>query len=289
MARWLPGALALTLSLTPALLSAQAGPSSPATPALVASASASVSSSTSRTPGQIDAAPEQVVWLRSGAVVRGRIVEFEPERKVVLQLPTGEIRTIAWTDVERASWIATSPKPQPTPRTSAIASAASAPPAAGRSVVRIFPKDTRIWLETRPAYDSNSTWTRVCQAPCDRPIEIFERSMRIGGPELRPSNPFRVIGEGNTTRLVVSPGKASTHSLGRGMLVSGVVLALASGALYGIAKLEDRNAIAIAGITGMIASGVLVLGSLPVLNAGRTTVKNAEGVRVGKAPSGPVF
>jgi hypothetical protein len=118
---------------------------------------------------------------------------------------------------------------------------------------------------------------------------LFERSLRIAGPELRPSNAFRVTAEGNTTRLVVSPGKASTHALGRGMIVTGVILAVASGALYGIARSEDKEGLAIAGITGMVAAGVLLLGSLPVLNAGRTTVRNSEGVRVGKAQEAALF
>lgn len=295
MARWLSAAISVSIAVTPSLLTAQGAAPAAAAPASSSSASASTSASAVPTssapgiPGTIEAAPEQVVWLRSGAVVRGRIVEFEPDRKVVLQLPTGEIRTIAWADVERASWVKTAPQASARPRASNAPAPRPAPSPAGSTVVRIFPNDNRIWLETRPGYDSRAPWSRVCQAPCDRAVETHERSLRIGGPALNPSNPFHVSSEGSATRLVVSPGKASTHAWGRGMLVSGVVIALASGTLYGVAKSSDKDGLAIAGLTGLIASGLLVLGALPVINAGRTTVKNGQGVRVGKAQNDWAF
>ena len=49
----------------------------------------------------------------------------------------------------------------------------------------------------------------------------------------------------------------------------------------------------IGGIVGMVAGVGLMAGSLPLLGSGRTTVRNAEGERVGQmqinATSWPVF
>jgi len=49
------------------------------------------SSSSPPTADSIDSPPEQVVWLRSGAILRGRIVEYAPGERVVLQLATREL------------------------------------------------------------------------------------------------------------------------------------------------------------------------------------------------------
>jgi len=86
------------------------------------------SSSSPSAADSIDSAPEQVVWLRSGAILRGRIVEYAPGERVVLQLATHELRTVDWSDIARASFVSPSPH--------AAASSASSPdglPSAQRS------------------------------------------------------------------------------------------------------------------------------------------------------------
>jgi hypothetical protein len=229
--------------------------------------------------------PEQVLWLRSGGVLRGQIVEYDPGRKVVLQLATGEIRSVAWSEVARASWI-TQP---PVASGSAISRPTAAPPArpdlvatSGKVMIHIVPSDARLWLEERPRYDARAPWERTCQAPCDRHIDVDERSLRIGGPELRPSNPFHFRGEGNTIKLVVRPGLESTHSWGRGLLISGISVELASGLLYSLGRLEDKDGAVVGGVVGMVLGVGLLVGSLPLLGSGRTTVRNADGERVGQ-------
>ena len=272
----------------------QAAPPSPSAPSLSAS-TASPPASSSATVGVMESSPEQVVWLRSGAVLRGRIVEYEPDKKVVLQLATGEIRAIAWSEVSKASWITSAPSSsasgsaRPLPRR-----AAQQPPrAAGSVVVRIAPADPRLWLESRPRFLAGDAWQRTCQAPCGRRIYVEDRSLRIAGDGLHPSNPFHVQGEGDTVKLNVRAGNHTTHLWGRGLFAAGIGVAIASGALYGLGRVQDEDAMAVSGIVGMVAGGVMLLGSLPILFAGRTTVVNADGRQVGSTrPSGtgwPVF
>ncbi|MBI5536221.1 MAG: hypothetical protein HY898_26095 [Deltaproteobacteria bacterium] len=259
-----------------------------------ASAAPTVSAAVSA--GSMASSPEQVLWLRSGGVLRGQIIEYDPGRRVVLQLATGEVRTVAWSEVARASWI--------TQPTVASGSATSRPvptaparpdlvPTAGKVMVHIVPPDARLWLEERPRYDASAPWQRTCQAPCDRHIEVDERSLRIGGPELRPSNPFHVKGEGNTIKLVVRPGLESSHSWGRGLLISGISVELASGLVYALGRFEDKDGAVVGGVVGMVVGVGLLVGSLPLLGAGRTTVRNPDGERVGhtqlNATPWPVF
>jgi hypothetical protein len=244
----------------------------------------------------VGSSPEQVLWLRSGAVLRGQIVEYDPGRKVVLQLATGEIRSVAWGDVARASWI--------TPTPAAAPSAVTPPPPAasrrpdlvdttGKVMIHIVPADSRVWLEERPRYDASAPWKRNCQAPCDRHIDVEERSLRINGPGLHPSNPFHVKGDGSVMKLVVSPGLDSTHNWGRGLLISGIGLEFASGLAYGLGRLEDKDGLVVGGIVGMVLGVGLMAASLPMLGSGRTTVRNPDGDRVGQmqmnATAWPVF
>jgi len=254
--------------------------------------SAAASAPAASSAGVVGASPEQVVWLRSGGVIRGQIVEYDPGHKVVLQLATGEIRTVAWSEVARASWIAE----QAAGTVSSPALTAAAPPrrpdllpTTGKVMVHILPADGSLWLEDRPRYDASAAWQRSCQAPCDRYVEVEERSLRIGGPLLHPSNAFHVKGDGSVVKLVVRPGLESTHGWGRGLLISGISVELASSLLYGLGRLEDKDGMVIGGIIGMAVGAGMIVGSLPLLGAARTTVRNAEGERVGQALRWPTF
>jgi hypothetical protein len=163
----------------------------------------------------------------------------------------------------------------------------------GSVLVRIMPNDQRVWLESRPRHDGSAAWQPVCQAPCDRRVEVEDRSLRIAGQGLRPSNPFHVKGDGDILKLSVRPGSERTHLWGRGLFVSGITLGIASGAVYGLGRVQDSDAAVVGGIIGMAVGGVALLGSLPLLFSGRTTVRNRDGVRVGQASEGatawPVF
>jgi hypothetical protein len=225
-------------------------------------------------------------------VVRGKIVEYEPGTKVVLQLATGEIRSIGWDLVANASWVSPEPTaPHATPTRSPVPSPIASVPShpSGRVIVHIVSASPRVWLEERPRLNPSAPWQRVCQAPCDRLVDIEDRSLRIHGPQLSPSNPFHVKGDSALIKLVVSPGLLRTHAWGRGILIGGISVELASSLTYALGRLEDREAVVVGGIIGMALGGAMMLGAVPLLGAGRTTVRNSDGERVGRALSWPTF
>ncbi len=247
---------------------------------------AGASSSSPPTADSIDSAPEQVVWLRSGAILRGRIVEYAPGERVVLQLATRELRTVAWTDIARASFVASSPQvpassaPSPGGRQSAEAPAPSAPTGSVR--FRLHPSDMRLRLESKSMLDIAEAWTEQCRAPCDRWVPVEDRSFRVGGDGIPPSNTFRVEEDGKVARLVVRPGSERTLAWGRGTLITGAIVGLASGALYGAGHLEDSDPMRVAGLVGMGLGAVSVLASVPLLMSGRTTVRDSTGRHVAR-------
>lgn len=241
------------------------------------------SSSSAPTLDHSASVPQQLVWLRSGAVVRGQLVEFVPGERVVLQLATGEVRTVMWDEVERASWIDAPPAASTLSAAPAAASSVPAPPAASAGVVLHIVSDRPgLWLETRPSFQSGADWKRVCTAPCDTPVRVQGQSLRIDGPGIPVSGPFRIDAHSGHETLSVSSGSNSRAAIGRGALIAGVGLALAAGVAYGLGRIEDVDAAATGGLVGMVTGGVLIVGSLPVLAGAKTTVRNSNGDRVAR-------
>lgn len=86
---------------------------------------------------------DQVVVLRRGPPLRGAVIETLPEVRVVVVLPSGESRTIAWSDVvrveQRAARAAT-PRVRPRPAVAPSAPAASPRPRVRSNVLRPRPR-----------------------------------------------------------------------------------------------------------------------------------------------------
>ena len=130
------------------------------------------SSSSAPTLDHSASVPQQLVWLRSGAVVRGQLVEFVPGERVVLQLATGEVRTVMWDEVERASWIDAPPAASTLSAAPAAASSVPAPPAASAGVVLHIVSDRPgLWLETRQAFKAARTGSACAQLRATRRCE----------------------------------------------------------------------------------------------------------------------
>lgn len=230
----------------------------------------------------VERAPEQVVWLRSGAILRGQLVEYQPGERIVLQLATGDVRIISWSDVSRASFVSPSAM---APAVSAPAPEAGRPAASARNtaggvLIGIHPANQALRLESRSKLDLTEAWQTQCTAPCNKRIAVEDRTFRIAGTGLRASNPFQVSADGKTAKLIVSGGTEQAHSWGLGLLLSGTVVGLASGALYGVGRLQDSDPAVIAGLVGMGLGAASVIASVPLLAGGRTTVRNGAGKHV---------
>lgn len=85
--------------------------------------------------------------MNDGGMLRGTIVESEPGRYVVISLPTGETRRVAWREVRYAGPAARAPHPAAAPlwsppATPASVSMATLPPeSAGFRVRFVSPQD----------------------------------------------------------------------------------------------------------------------------------------------------
>lgn len=248
--------------------------------------------------------PEQLVWLKNGGFVRGALIELVPDDHVTVKLPTGELRRIAFSDVERTS--SSMSKPTPEPPASAPSTAPSVPPSAAPSappapapskpakadaaVIKLFSKSRVVELQGRPRLDTSAPWRPLCTSPCDDRIQVKELEFRVAGEGITPSRTFVIEpSESTTVRLNVLPGDDTVRRLGRWALLIGAPTAALGATGLGVGlgtNVEHRDGIALAGAITAIVGGVLSLAALPMLQLGDTTVKNQKGNVVG-ALTGP--
>jgi hypothetical protein len=239
----------------------------------------SASSAPAPAPSTLTHSPEQVVWLRSGAVVRGAVVEFLPNEAITLELATGEVRRIPWELVERTSWVDTG-VPTASARTPpAPAPAASTASSASGVVIHLLGDLPHLRLEARPRHAG--AWVTACEAPCGRAVDVYHKALRVTGPDTRPSNPFFIDAREGEETLDVRAGSDHVHQWGQGALIAGVALALAGGLAYGLGRMEDSDEAVIGGVAAMAIGGVGVAVSLPLIGSSGTTVRNGQGDRVG--------
>jgi hypothetical protein len=277
---------------------AQSKPGASVPPATTSASSASAPASAVPV-GSVGAIPQQVVWLRSGSVIRGEVVEYVPNTRVVLQLATGEVRTIPWDEVARASWVpsdAPSSQPAPTasigrppvpggpepkPETKRAAPAGSSP----GILLHLEGDRPGLRLEVRPRYGEGS-WIPLCDAPCGSTFDVHRKSLRVTGPGARPSTPFHIDAREGEETLEARAGSDDIHRWGQRSLVAGIGLALAGGLAYGLGHVEDEDAAVVGGVVGMALGGIGIVVAIPLLGASGTVVRNGQGERVGTIDDG---
>jgi hypothetical protein len=297
LAAALAGAVLVPTLASPPGVVAAAGPPSP--PARDAAGGTRPPGSAPAPPPAVSsaAAPQQILWLRSGAVLRGSVVEYVPGHHATLELATGEVRSVPWDELASVSWAtqaahASARAPDNAAAPDAPAASASRPPqpagAPARPRVRVTVQadSTDLWLETRERA-STLAWRRVCSAPCDLDLNVEDKLLRVRGEHVPASSPFRIEGERGSARLHVRAGSGPSRTLGQVALVGGIVLGLGSASLYGAGRLEDDERMVVGGIVGLAAAGVAVVAALPLLARGSTTVRNASGERIGRAAPPP--
>ena len=137
-----------------------------------------------------------------------------------------------------------------------------------------------------PYWESDSE--RICITPCHKPV-ASGGIYRIGGEGVSPSSPFRL--DGPNAKLDVSAGSSSARSAGGYMAVFGFLLAATGGvfltmSLVSIEKeSEDEDRITtIASTAAMIGGGIIGFTGLGLFFANGTTVRDANGKELGRAP-----
>lgn len=180
-----------------------------------------------------DVAPKNlVVWLKSGAIVRGELVELAPSDHVTVRLASGEIRRYSWSDVRDTETEAVTEVTPPKPKELGREPAPTARKAQVRLTLRADDMEATLEkAESGPPPIVFGTdlgpWQRVCTAPCDVRVDA-NGDYRVAGDGINPSSRFRLT-PGADYHLEAETGSARAHLLS-GLLFGG---ALACGVLAG--------------------------------------------------------
>jgi hypothetical protein len=171
--------------------------------------------------GSAPASPgSDVIYLKNGGILRGTIIDAIPNAQARIQLATGEIATVPWSEIARFEHgNATTPPGQPAPARPEPKTPAPAPSGL-TSGIRVHidsPSDVELqYREGVRGSGNKAPWETVCTSPCDRQMST-QGQYRIVGDGARPSREFMLPSAGGTVTLSVSP--AST-----GWFVGGIIL-----------------------------------------------------------------
>jgi hypothetical protein len=153
-------------------------------------------------------AGRDVIYLKNGGLLRGTLIDVIPSSHARIQLETGEIATVSWTEINRIDRANAPQVEQP----AAPAQVAPAAPAAPRKqvLVHIEAPDKDVYLLA----DTGHEWERACSSPCDKWMST-DLNYKLAGPSVRQSKPFSLQGEnGDRVVLDVNTASSGTFTLG---------------------------------------------------------------------------
>ena len=210
-------------------------------------------------------AVQETITLRNGDVYSGRLVERVPGDHLTLQLATGEVKVIPWSEIP-----ATPAGPPPPNGTSD-----RVPPAATRPgvFVHLHTENPSVALyrlrSTFGGYDGDgnefvgASYARVCLAPCNLRLDPA-RQYQIAGEGVAASNVFDVTSPTGRVDIDVKAGSAGRLALGQaltyggaGLLLAGPISIAANGAFMPPALGSDMTVLWIG--VGMTIVGAVAL------------------------------
>jgi hypothetical protein len=257
---------------------------------LVAATSASFAQSQASGPAAAASRPagDDIVHTKNGGLLRGTIIEVLPDVQARIQLATGEIATVPWSQVDRIEHMAAPSAP--------ASAAAPSDNAAAKSEVWVhLEAPDGVLLQQDVTNDDN--WRTVCAAPCDKllPTAFY---YRVTGGGIRSSADFVLRGSpGTRERLVVDGASKSALVLGIIGLSAGglsVYIGLFVAAIGASAGLVDGGGSSGSNATGvglaMLGIGVLAVAgglALVVSNSSTTVDQSVGGNQAGLVMPGP--
>ncbi len=154
-------------------------------------------------------------------MMRGTLIEVATGAQATIQLGTGEVVTVPWSEISRIEQGTPAPAPTPPPSTPAPApaQATTATPTDTMVLVHI---DSPSSVELQVTHGQKNDWQTVCSAPCDQALPAHG-TYRIAGDGARPSHNFTLSAMHGRADLVVSPSS-------NGWFVGGIVLLAVGGA-----------------------------------------------------------
>lgn len=157
-----------------------------------------------------------MVILKGGGMLRGRLVEVIPNDHATIALSTGQNAIIEWSRIERIEQAPAGYAPGQAP-------APPPPPPAGRVWVHIE-SDRELLVE---GLGHESGWQHMCSSPCDMelPLDLEYRLLADG---VRPSQPFRLQALAGQREVI------DVTSASKGGYVGGVTLVSIGSVLIGL-------------------------------------------------------
>lgn len=229
-----------------------------------------------------------VVELRNGSTVRGDLVEKVPGRKVVVQLATGEVRTLEWDAIAKIDDAPAAPAPAAGPP-------APGAPAADGVVVHLDADNPQATLQRRAGTASfviatsrgtataqGESWEDVCVTPCDTRI-AKNQTVRVAGDGVTPSSNFVLARDAKldakTGNLGVRTGGVWLASLGIAAAVTGGVMLLVQSNVP-----SNGHEIFSPGLMyGLIGGGLVATGAgIAMIISSGTSVKDDQGSAVAR-------
>ena len=120
-------------------------------------------------------------------------------------------------------------------------------------------------------------WQRACPLPCNQDLEVESTEARVTAPGMTTSNAFRIDPGPGVARLSVAGGDANLRRWGITSLIGGLVIGLGGASLYGYGRVEHKDPLITLGMVSLGVAGAAVIGSLPLLSLGSTTVRDGRG------------
>lgn len=150
-------------------------------------------------------------------MMRGTLIEVATGAQATIQLGTGEVVTVPWSEISRIEQ--GTPAAAPTPATSTPAPAAA--PATAADAMVLVHIDSPSSVDLQATHGQKNDWQTLCSAPCDQAFPAHG-TYRIAGEGSRPSHSFTLSAMHGRADLVVSPSST-------GWFVGGIVLAAVGG------------------------------------------------------------
>jgi hypothetical protein len=163
-----------------------------------------------------------VIVLKGGGMLRGRILEIIPNDHATIALATGQNAIVRWDRIDRIEQQPAAPPPPPPPGGQVLVVAPPPPPSGPAGSVWVHIETSHeVVLEGQ---SGSGSWAPACNSPCDAELPLAN-SYRIAGPGVRTSHDFKI--EASPGQRVVLNVKTGS----KGAFTGGIVLVSVSPAV----------------------------------------------------------
>jgi hypothetical protein len=138
-------------------------------------------------------------------------------------------------------------------------------------------------LESRSVVELEQ-WQARCTAPCKQYLDAAGQEVRVTAPGMTPTNPFRLESGRGRVHFRVNGGSDTVKTIGIAGLAGGIPVMLGGMAMFGIGKVDDKDALSTVGVVTLAVGAAAVLISIPMLLTGTTRVYNSKSDRIAEIP-----